>query len=335
MRNGDARTLMGSLSGVGLQTGDPDAFTHFEQFLDAFLLQADYMIRLSVQASNIRDQLFADHLPAPLISVFIDGCLENRCDITAGGARYNFSGINLINSLANVVDSLHVIKKLVFERRVLTFSRLLAALDDNFQGFQDVEHAIREVPGRWGNADPEVDALAREVAAWLFALPGKYRGGKGGGRFLPFVNSMTSHTMDGRVSMATPDGRKAAMPFAASCNPFNVEKTGVTGVLRSVAALDFRRVMGCAVNIKLHPSAIGRGPEARHKWVALVRTYFKMGGAQLQPTVVSVEMLRAAQRDPDQHRDLIVKVGGYSTYFVHLGREIQEEVIARTEHGVC
>jgi formate C-acetyltransferase len=111
-----------------------------------------------------------------------------------------------------------------------------------------------------------------------------------------------------------------------------VEKAGVTGVLRSVASLPFEDVMGCAVNVKFHPSAIGEIEEMRRKWVSLLRTYFKLGGAQIQPTVASAEMLRCAQREPENYRDLIVKVGGYSTYFVDLGREIQEEVISRTEH---
>ena len=145
---------------------------------------------------------------------------------------------------------------------------------------------------------------------------------------------MTTHTYDGRISIATPDGRKAATPFAASCNPYNVDRHGLTGVLRSVAALDFKDVFGCAVNVRLHPSAIGANKEARRKWVALVNTYFKLGGMQIQPTVASTETLRAAQEDPESYRNLIIKVGGYSTYFVDLGIEIQNEIIARSEHRV-
>ena len=152
--------------------------------------------------------------------------------------------------------------------------------------------------------------------------------------FVPFVISMTTHTYDGRISIATPDGRKAATPFAASCNPYNVDRHGPTGVLRSVAALDFKHIFGCAVNVRLHPSAIGTSKEARRKWAALVKTYFTRGGMQIQPTVASTETLRAAQEDPENYRNLIVKVGGYSTYFVDLGIEIQNEIIARSEHRV-
>jgi formate C-acetyltransferase len=153
-----------------------------------------------------------------------------------------------------------------------------------------------------------------------------------GGLFAPFINSMTAHTYDGRIFIATPDGRKAAKPFAASCNPYNVDTKGLTGVLKSVTALDYSHVLGCAVNIRMHPSGIGDTDEIRKKWISLIDTYFKMGGEQIQPTVVSTEVLRAAQKDPDAYQDVIVKVGGYSAYFVDLGYEIQEEIISRSEH---
>jgi formate C-acetyltransferase len=210
-------------------------------------------------------------------------------------------------------------------------AELIAALDDDFVGHPRVHEAIRGLPGKWGNGHPETDALARRVAEGLFALTRPHANERGG-PFVVYVISMITHTIDGRLSMATPDGRAAATPFAASCNPYNVERAGVTASLRSVAALPFADVLGCAVNMKFHPSAVGRTAASRAKWIALCRTYFRLGGMQLQPSAVSTETLRAAQARPAEHQDLIVKVGGYSTYFVDLGREIQDEIIARTEH---
>jgi len=134
------------------------------------------------------------------------------------------------------------------------------------------------------------------------------------------------------LSIATPDGRRASTPYAASCNPYNVERKGVTAALRSIASLPFEETLGCAVNMKFHPSAVGGRDETRRKWASLMRAYFSLGGSQLQPTVVSAEMLRNAQAQPENYGDLIVKVGGYSTYFVDLGKEIQQEIITRTEH---
>jgi len=331
LRNGDVAMMAGLIHGEGLKTGDPDGFASFDELLDALTAQGRHFLDKLVAAANIRDRVHAQHLPAPYISAFIEGCLDSARDVTRGGARYDLSGVSMINSLANLVDSLYVIKRLVFEQRRFTIAELLDAVDHDFVGHEQVLEAIRKLPGKWGNGDPESDALARDVAQRLFEPTYRYRAFKGG-PYTVFAISMITHTIDGRLSIAGPDGRRAATPFAASCNPYNVERNGVTGALRSVAALPFEHVLGAAVNIKFHPTAVGETETARRKWIALVRTYFRLGGAQLQPTCVSAETLRAAQQDPEQYRNLIVKVGGYSTYFVDLGREIQDEVIGRTEH---
>lgn len=333
LRNGDVRTIAGTIRNEGLRTGDPASFESPEELIEAFLKQARHLIAKIAEASNLRDRLYAERLPAPMISAFIRGCLDSGKDVTQGGARYDLAGISMINALANVIDSLLVLRKLVFEEKRFSFHEFLAAMDGNFAGRQDILSAMRQVKGKWGNGDPATDAMARRVAAELFADTYRYTNFRGG-PFVVYIISMITHTIDGRLSVASPDGRKAGMPYAASGNPYNVEHCGVTAAMRSVAVLPFEDVMGCAVNMKFHPNAMGNGSAGRAKWVALLRTYFQLGGPQLQPTVASAEMLRAAQREPDQHRDLIIKVGGYSTYFVDLGNEIQEEIIARTEHAV-
>jgi len=332
LRNGDLMTLAGPVRNVGPRTGDAGTFESFEQLVDAFVTQAGHAVDRIVEASNLRDRVFAEHLPAPFVSAFVDGCLQNRADVTRGGAVYDVSLVNLINSLANVVDSLYVIQRLVFEERRVTLKELMAAVDADFEGAPELHRRILSLEGKWGNGNPESDRLARTITSRLFEQVERHRGFRGG-PWSSVINSMTSHTIDGRLSVATPDGRRAATPYASSCNPYNVERAGVTGVLRSVAAVDFQHVLGCSVNLRVHPSAIGRTPEARMKWVHLLRTYFALGGPQLQPTVASAEVLRSAQSDPAAYGGLLVKVGGYSAYFTELGREIQDEVISRTEHG--
>ena len=332
LHNGDCRMLAGTIRGDGLRTGEPDSFKTFDELVDAFCRQAEAAIKKIVEGSNLRDRIFAQQLPAPHVSALVDGCLQSGRDVTRGGARYVFAGVSMINSIANLVDSLLVIKKLVFERKTVTLSELVSAADRNFAGREDLLREIQTVEGKWGNGDAEGDELARAVTKRLFGMTYAHRT-EMGGPVVAYVISMITHTIDGRLSLASVDGRRVATPFAASCNPYNVERNGVTAALRSVAALPFEDVMGCAVNVKFHPTAVGETETARKKWAALVRTYFQLGGSQLQPTVVSLETLRAAQADPERYRDLIVKVGGYSTYFVNLGREIQEEVIARTSHG--
>ena len=331
LRNGDSNTLMGPIKNLGLKTGDPDKFTSFEEFLDAFIVQAERQIQLIVNVSNLRDQIYAEHLPAPYISAFMEGCLENKRDVTKGGAKYDLSGISFINSIANLSDSLYVIKKLIFEEKITSFNELLEAINNNFMDNKDLYHKIMKLEGKWGNGFKEVDDLAHYVSSCLFKETYKYKNYRNG-PFVPYIISMTTHTIDGRISIATPDGRKAATPYAASCNPYNVEKHGPTGVIRSVAALEFEHVCGCAVNIRMHPSGIGKTEESRKKWISLLQTYFKLGGQQLQPTVVSTEVLKAAQVNPENYRNIVVKVGGYSAYFTDLGREIQDEIISRTEH---
>lgn len=331
MRNGDALTLMGMIKGVVDPSGDPNAFKTFDEFLDALITQGKDQIKLIVETSNIRDQVFAEYMPAPFISAFMGGCLDSKKDVTEGGSTYNLSGISFINSIANLTDSLYVIKKLIFDEKVTTFSELINALDENFRNNDDLYKKIMSLKGKWGNGFESVDQLARYVTSSLFEETYKYKNFRNG-PFVPYVISMITHTIDGRMSIATPDGRKAATPYAASCNPYNVEENGITGAMRSIASLDFEHILGCAVNMKFHPSVLGSNDEKRKKWISLLRTYFKLGGSQIQPTIASAEMLRAAQKDPDSYRTLIVKVGGYSAYFSELGIEIQNEIISRTEH---
>jgi formate C-acetyltransferase len=333
LRNGNCLTIGGLVKKVGPKTGDPDNFQSFNEFLEAFYQQSDFVLKQIVKATLLRDKLFAQYLPAPFISAFMQGCFMRKKDVTQGGAFYDAEGILLMNSVANLVDSLFTIKKLIFDQKKFTFKELLEAIDHNFiDDFELIHKEIMDLEGKWGNGNSECDELAREVMTHIFEETYKYKTYKGG-VYAPFVISMTSHTYDGRIGLATPDGRFAGKPFAASCNPYNVEMNGPTGVLRSVAALDFQHVCGCAVNIRMHPSGIGKTEESKRKWISLLKTYFKLGGQQLQPTVVSTEMLRAAQKNPQKFRNIIVKVGGYSAYFVDLGREIQDEVISRTEHS--
>ncbi len=332
LRNGDSKLVAGTIKGDGLKTGDPDSFRTFDELIEALYKQAEYFMDKIVQGSNIRDKVFAERLPAPVISPFVRDCLKNNKDVTRGGGRYVFAGISMINSIANMMDSLWVIKKLVFERKMTGLKQLMEAVDNDFEGYEELYREIQNLSGKWGNGDPEGDKLVHEVMDRMFKITYKYRTLMGG-PVVAYVISMVTHTIDGRLSIATPDGRRAARPYAASCNPYNVEKNGVTASMRSIAALPFEHVMGCAINVRFHPSGIGDNDLARNKWVSLIRTYFKLGGSQVQPTVASAEMMRKAQQDPESFRDLIVKIGGYSTYFVELGRELQEEIIARTEHA--
>ncbi|MHA1764017.1 MAG: pyruvate formate lyase family protein [Promethearchaeota archaeon] len=278
MRNENTQTLIGIVKDVGLKTGEPEKFKTFDQFLNAFyvqaeliikkIVQAELIIKKIVQASIIRDSLYVQYLPAPFISAFMQGCLQKKKDVTEGGPIYDCEGTLFMTSIANTIDSLYVIKKLVFEQKKFTLRELVNAIDNNFSnGHEYIYELILNLEGKWGNGNPESDELAKKVTEHLFKETYKYKTYKGG-FFAPFINSMTTHTYDGRISIATPDGRLAGKPFAASCNPYNVEKNGSTGVLLSVSALEYEHVMGCAVNIRMHPSSIGKTEEAKRKWIS-------------------------------------------------------------------
>ncbi|HEO70641.1 MAG TPA: hypothetical protein ENN80_05210, partial [Candidatus Hydrogenedentes bacterium] len=194
LRNGDARTIAGTIRHEGPETGAADSFETFEQLLDAFFAQARQAIGKIVEASNLRDKYYAEHLPAPCISAFVDGCLDSMKDITAGGARYDLSGISMINSIANLTDSLYVIRKLVFEEKKLELPKLLDAVDGNFRDHEAVLSAIRSLPGKWGNGEPEADALARSIMRKLIDETHRHRSFRGG-PFVVYVISMTTHTI--------------------------------------------------------------------------------------------------------------------------------------------
>ncbi|MHA1687837.1 MAG: pyruvate formate lyase family protein, partial [Promethearchaeota archaeon] len=194
--------------------------------------------------------------------------LQKKKDVTEGGPIYDCEGTLFMTSIANTIDSLYVIKKLVFEQKKFTLRELVNAIDNNFSnGHEYIYELILNLEGKWGNGNPESDELAKKVTEHLFKETYKYKTYKGG-FFAPFINSMTTHTYDGRISIATPDGRLAGKPFAASCNPYNGEKNGSTGVLLYVSALEYEHVMGCAVNIRMHPSSIGKTEEAKRKWIS-------------------------------------------------------------------
>lgn len=333
LRGGDARTLAGLIKGEGKENAkfSERDFETFDELLEAFLFQTRYFIEKVVKVSNLRDQVFAEKLPAPLISIFIDGCTEKAADVTQKGGKYDLTGISFINSIANVTDSLLAIKHLVFQQGKYSLDQFRAAVDADYEGYEALLQDIKSIEGKWGNNNPESNALAAYIVEAISKETYKHRSYKDAS-VVPYMISITTHTIDGRLSIASPDGRRAATPYAAGANPYNVDKSGVTATLQSVAALPHEEIMGCAVNVRFHPTGIGHNQAARRKWTSLVRTYFRLGGAQLQPTVAGAETLAAAQKDPDTYRDLIVKVGGYSTYFVDLGREIQDEIISRTEH---
>ena len=318
---------------TGFDSGDPRDFRTFDDLAAAFRRQIAHQVEILALAVAGKDRAHRDLLPAPYVSALVDDCIEKARDLTDGGARYDFTTVT-VRGLATTVDSLMAVKKFVYDRKELTLQELLHAVSVNFARHEALrQRLIREAP-KYGNADAEAAEMTLQVVDWLHDEVSKHRNVRGGG-FRSAYYSYGNHVIDGCLLGATPDGRRRGEPISNGVSPSNLiePKAGPAGPMRAVATLPPSHVSsGVSLNMRFHPGFIAteRGLDT---FAALVATYFQMGGMHLQPNVVSTEVLRAAQANPDKHRDLVVKVSGYSAYFCDLGRSIQEDIIARAEFG--
>jgi len=318
--------------GQGLPTGDPTRFETFDEVMDAFRRQLEHNVKMAVDAVNIKDAIYQAEFPAPFVSATLTGCVESGRDATDGGARYNFGSITA-RGLGTTADSLAAIKKLVFDDQMLTMSELVELLETNFEGKDELRHLLINRAPKYGNDDDYVDLIAKEIAE-LFCREVTEHQSIRGGHFRPSFYSYGTHVLDGLFLGATPDGRMAGEAISNGISPVNArEKKGPTAVLNSAAKLEHTLISnGNSLNLRLLPSLV-QDEAALGKVASLVRTYFHLGGMHLQFNVVSREMLEDAQKHPQDHRDLVVRVSGYSAFFTDLGKLIQDDIIARTEFG--
>lgn len=278
----------------------------------------------------------AEWQPQPIRSLLIDDCVDRGVEYSAGGARYNWSVINVMG-LANAIDSLSAVRKSVFEDRTVSANDLIAALERNFDGAEELRRSLERAP-RYGNGDPTADDLAHDLSEFIFAEFLKYRtwrrGADGkGGPFVPSCLMFTTYAHFGRQVGATPDGRLAREPIADSAGPYQGrDRSGPTAMMRSVTRLDQRHAPGTlVVNLRLARYHF-EGAEHRAKTRALLRSYFEMGGLQLQVNVIDRKTLLEAIENPEKYGDLIVRVGGYSEYWSNLEPALRESILLRTEH---
>ena len=316
---------------VGIDTGDPGSWESFQELMGAFRRQLRHLIDVKVRGNNVIERLWARHIPTPFLSLIIDDCIRNGKDYHDGGARYNTSYIQGVG-LGTITDALTALKYQVFEKKAISMGELLGALEDDFQGPEKLRLTLLERTPKYGNDDDYADAVMREVfEAYFDAVDG--RPNTKGGTYRVNLLPTTVHVYFGSVVGATPDGRRAGKPLSEGISPVQgMDRKGPTAVLRSAAKMDHARTGGTLLNQKLSPGLLDT-EEGLEKWVHLVRSYFRMDGHHVQFNVVDAETLRAAQANPEEYRDLIVRVAGYSDYFCDLGEALQEEIIARTEHG--
>jgi len=276
------------------------------------------------------ERLYATYLPAPFLSLLIDDCIDTGKDYHDGGARYNTSYIQGVG-LGTITDSLAALKHHVFDEQTIAMADFLEMLDADFAGQERERLMLVNKTPKYGNDDDRADDVMVRVFEAYFKVIDDRPNTKGG-RYRINLLPTTCHVYFGSVVGATPDGRCAFVPLSEGISPVQgADRNGPTAVLKSAAKMDHIRTGGTLLNQKFTPQLLA-DDQGLEKLVQLVRAYFKLDGHHIQFNVVDVETLHAAQQHPEQYRDLIVRVAGYSDYFCDLGKDLQDEIIARTEH---
>jgi len=316
---------------LGLRTGAPGSFASFDDLFAAFRKQLHHFIEVKIRGNQIIEQMYATEMPAPFLSVLTDDCIRKGKDYNAGGARYNNTYIQFVG-IGSLTDCLAAVKQTVFDDKAMPLADLVKALDANFEGKEILRQRLVNRAPKYGNDDDYADDLAVRAFESLFEeVDG--RPNTKGGRYRVEMLPTTCHIYFGSVTGAMPDGRKAGLPLSEGISPVQgADRQGPTAVFKSAAKMDHIKTGGALLNMKFTPALLA-DEDRIVKLGHMVRAYFRMNGHHVQFNVVRAETLRKAQAEPEAYRDLIVRVAGYSDYFCDLARELQEEIISRTEHG--
>lgn len=315
---------------VSIETGDPRTFINYETLYSAFLKQLNYIVDLKIKVSNYIDRMFAKYAPAPFLSVVIEDCIKKGKDYYDGGPRYNTNYIQC-TGLGTVTDSLAAIKKHVFENKTFSIERLLNAVANNFAGEEPLRQTIINKTPFWGNDDSYADEIAVRVYNDLLkAIDGKPN--IKGETFHLNMLSTTCHIYFGKVLGATPNGRLAGKSISDGTSPSHGADThGPSSVIKSLAKLDQTKSGGTLLNLRFLPSLLKKEEDIK-KLGKLIRSYFALGGHHVQFNIVDTATLIAAQETPEDYKDLLVRMAGYSDYFNDMNADLQQEVIERTEN---
>jgi formate C-acetyltransferase len=317
---------------LGPRTGDPRAFAGFEEVLAAFTAQVEHFVAMKVRYDNTVRDIYAAHCPVPFTSAVIDDCIATATDWHAGGSRYKIATMSGV-AVGTVADALSGIRTHVFEQRTFGMARLIEALDKNWEGDEVMRQTLANKTPHYGNDDDRADELAVRVQE-IFCTAVERHTDIQGARYWVDLLPTTSHIALGEVTGATPDGRKAGSWLSEGVSPVQGhDRKGPTAATRSVAKLDHARTNGTLLNVKINPQTV-KSDRDLHKLAALIRGYFSQGGHHMQFNIVDRDLLLEAMDRPDRHRNLLIRVAGYSDYFTLLSKEIQREILSRAEHGV-
>lgn len=316
---------------LGLQLGYADDFKTYDELFDAFKKQMKYFIDVKIQGSNIIEKIFADCMPAPFLSILTNDCIAKGKDYNAGGARYNTKYLQGVG-IGTITDCLAAVKYNVYDKKNFTMDELMAALDDNFIGHERILNLVKNHSPKYGNDDEYADEIMKQVFEYY---QGEVTGRPNmlGGMYRVNMLPTTCHVYFGEVMMASANGRLAHVPVSEGISPEKgADVNGPTAVIKSCAKMDHLMTGGTLLNQKFTPSVVA-GEEGLNQMASLIRSYFNMDGHHIQFNVIDRQTLLNAQKYPEEYKDLIVRVAGYSDHFRNLSKALQDEIINRTEQS--
>lgn len=314
---------------LGIKTGDAREFKSYDELFNAFKSQLNHFVDIKVKGNNVIERIYSKHMPAPLMSVIVDDCIKNAKDYNAGGARYNTKYIQGVG-IGTITDSLTSIKYNIFDKKKFNMEELLNALSDNFEGHEAIYNMVVNKTPKYGNDDDYADELMQdvfnsfynEVTGRISPMGAQYR-----------INMLptTCHVYFGEVMGASANGRLSQKPLSEGISPEKGGDTnGPTAVIKSCSKMDHLKTGGTLLNQRFAPAVV-QGEDGLDNMANLVRAYFNMDGHHIQFNVFDKNVLLAAQKNPEEYKDLIVRVAGYSDHFNNLSRALQDEIIGRTE----
>ncbi|MGO5479445.1 trans-4-hydroxy-L-proline dehydratase [Anaerovoracaceae bacterium HCP3S3_H6] len=316
---------------LGLQLGYAKDFKTFDELWAAFKKQLKHFVDIKIRGNNVIERLYAEEMPAPCLSVVTNDCISNAKDYNAGGARYNTNYIQGVG-IGTVTDCVASVKYNVYDEKNFTMEELIDAMEHDFEGYDYIYSLVHDKTPKYGNDDDYADDLMREIFdLYHDTIVGRpnMKGGKYGIDMLP----TTCHVYFGDVILATPNGRKAHKPVSEGISPEkSADTNGPTAVIKSCAKMDHLATAGTLLNQKFTPNVVA-GEAGLNNMASLVRSYFAMDGHHIQFNVVDRQTLIEAQKHPEDHKDLIVRVAGYSDFFRNLDKPLQDEIIERTEQS--
>lgn len=314
---------------AGLQLGNGEDFKSYEELFEAYKKQIDYFLDIKMRGNSIIEAVYAKYMPVPFLSVITNDCILKGRDYNGGGARYNTNYIQGVG-IATITDSLASIKYNVYEKKKFTMEELLQAMKDNFEGHERILNLVRNHTPKYGNDDDYADQIMWEVFQFYCSSVVGRPNGKGGVYGINMLPT-TCHIYFGEVMIAGPNGRLAYKPVSEGISPEKgADLHGPTAVIKSASKMDHLKTGGTLLNQKFTPSVVA-GENGLEQMANLIRTYFGLDGHHIQFNVIDRQTLINAQQRPEEYKDLIVRVAGYSDHFRNLSKALQDEIIERTE----